>query len=302
MRRRTLMLGLPMLASSLRPGSAAPTVRPVGAAGEFATVADWTFGKRRGNAAIRDMDGLSRAFYFRYIYDHGNLAALPFCWSVHRNYPDGDPRSLHVFTDDSLILKARIPPDGGLRPGGIETGMLRAKLPFVPGMYVEMRAKLPHGLGVWPAFWLNPGVEHSDGTFSELPWPPEIDIFEFFVWQGRSRPTNMSSNVQTGGKPQLYGNPHDIMTRFTGGEYSPGIDFSSSWNVFALDWRQDEPIWMLNGEAIKQTAYKWPAPPAHILVDNQVGIAMPGTSMAGITDGGDAWDYAIDYLRVFQRI
>ena len=276
-------------------------MRPAGATGTFSVVADWSFGKRRAGATVHSMEELRRAFYFRYIYNHGTLDGLPTYWSVHRDYPDGDPRSLHVFTDDSLILKARIPLGGGLRPGGIEAGMLRAKLPVVPGMYIEMRAKLPHGLGVWPAFWLNPGVEDPNGAFSELPWPPEIDIFEFFVWQGRSRPTNITGNVQTGGKPELYGNPHDTMTRFRGGEYSPGIDFSSFWNVFALDWRQNEPIWMLNGEAMKQTVYKWSAPPAHILITNQIGIALPGVSMAGMMDGGDAWDYAIDYLRVFQR-
>ena len=301
MRRRTLMLGFPALATSARSLAATPVLRPVGASGRFDVVADWTFGKQRDGATVRTMAELRQAFYFRYIYNGGRLDGLPAYWSVHRDYPEGDPRSLHVFNDHSLLLKGRVPPGGGMRPGGIETGILRAKVPVTPGMYVEMRAKLPHGLGVWPAFWLSGGVQYPDGRFSELHWPPEIDIFEFFVWQGRTRPTIMTGYVQAGGQPELYGNPQDIMTRFTGGEYSPGIDFSASWNVFALDWRKDEPIWMLNGEAIKQTRYVWPGPPAHILVTNQIGIAMTGADMTGMTDGGDGWDYAIDYLRVFQR-
>lgn len=264
-------------------------------------MADWTFGRDRAGATVRTMDELRRAFFFRYIYDGGKLDGLPNYWSVHRDYPEGDPRSLHVFAEDCLVLKGRVPPGGGMRPGGIESGILRAKLPVTPGMYVEMRAKLPHGLGVWPAFWLNAGVENPDGSFSDLHWPPEIDIFEFFVWQGRTRPLGMTGYVQSGGDPARYGNPEDITTRFTRGEYWPGIDFSASWNVFALDWREDAPIWMLNGEAIKQTRYKWPGPPAHILVTNQIGMALKGTNMAGMTDGGDGWDYSVDYLRVFQR-
>lgn len=53
--------------------------------------------------------------------------------------------------------------------------------------------------GCWPAFWLNPGVEYPDGHFSALPWPPEIDIFEFFVWQHRTRPKIMECNVRVNG-------------------------------------------------------------------------------------------------------
>ncbi len=302
MHRRTLTLGASALISStLLPARAAAAVRPVGAEGPFSVVADWTFGRKRDGATVRTMDDLRKSFYFRYIYNNGQLDGLPSYWSVHRDYPEGDPRSLHVFEDDCLLLKGRVPPGGGMRPGGIETGILRAKLPVTPGMYVEMRARLPHGLGVWPAFWLNSGVEYPDGTFSELHWPPEIDIFEFFVWQRRIRPTNLTGYVQRGGNLPAYGPDGDVWTLFSNGEYRPGIDFSATWNVFALDWREDLPIWVLNGKPIKQTRYKWPGPPAHILVTNQIGIALPGTDMTGMTDGGDAWDYAIDYLRVFRR-
>lgn len=38
--------------------------------------------------------------------------------------------------------------------------MLRALLPITPGMVVEMRATLPHGLGRCPAVRLNPSVEY----------------------------------------------------------------------------------------------------------------------------------------------
>ncbi len=275
--------------------------RPVGAKGAFALVKDWRFGRNRQDATVHDMTELKRDFRFRYIYDHGRLDGLPTYWSRHRDYPEGDPRSLHVFEDSALVLKGRVPPGGGLHPGGIRSGMLRALLPVTEGMYVEMRAKLPRGLGVWPAFWLNPGVEYPDGTFSALPWPPEIDIFEFYVWQGRTRPTIMECNVQVNGKPQDYGNPHDTFSLFEHGRYDPGIDFSADFHVFALDWQAGLPTWILDGKRIKQTAYRWNAPPAHILVTNQIGMTLKGVDLTGMRADESNWDYTLDYLRVWQR-
>ncbi len=293
------MLAGAAAAPLLSQASMAADVQPVGASG-LTLVGDWTFGRRPG-ATVRDMTALRRDFRFRYFYENGKLDKLHTYWSVHRDYPENDPRALHVFADKALVLKGRVPPGGGLRPGGIESGMLRGLLPFTPGMYVEMRAKLPRGLGVWPAFWLNPGVEQPGERFSEAPWPPEIDIFEFFVWQGRTRPRIMTAYVQTAGRPADFGNPEDVFSLFDRGNYDPGIDFSEDYHVFALDWQPDLPTWMLDGRRIKQTRYHWRAPPAHILVTNQIGMILDGVNLTGMRADEAAWDYSIDYLRVWKR-
>ncbi len=289
-RRRSVLAGL---------GSA--ILLPLGGTGRFDVLADYRFGNARADATVRDMTDLRKHFRFRYIYDGGRLDGLDSYWSKHRDYPEGDPRSLHVFGADHLALKGRIPPGGGLRPGGIESGMLRALVPVTQGMVVEMRAKLPRGLGTWPAFWLNPGVEYPDGHFSATPWPPEIDIFEFFDWQGRPRPRLMTAHLQDAGRPHDFGT-EVLMSKFAGGEYDPGIDFSEGYHVFALDWQADMPVWLLDGQVVQRCHYLWRAPPAHILVTNQIGMSLKGTDMTGITDEGAGWDYCVDYLRVFRRI
>jgi len=270
--------------------------------GAFEMRGNWTFGAHRADATVRNRSELDRSFRYRYINEGGKLDGIPTYWTYHRDYPDGDPRSLHVFGDDTLTLKGRIPAGGGLRPRGIESGMLRAKLPIAPGMYMEMRAKLPYGVGAWPAFWLSPGVEYENGTFSDLPWPPEIDIFEFFNWQGRTHTRVMTGNVQSSGKPEKFGNPHDLWTKFTKGEYTPGFDFSADFHVFALDWRKDEPIWLLDGVPIKQTHYEWHGPPAHLLITNQIGMTLPGANLKDMQADESQWNYVIDYVRVWQRL
>ncbi len=290
-------------AATLLPApSFAKIAPPLGTKGDLSLVADWTFGTKRADATISSMAALARSFRFRYIYDNGRLDGLPTYWSRHRDYPDGDRRSLHVFTDDSLILKARVPPGGGMFAGGIESGMLRALLPVTPGMVVEMRAKLPRGLGAWPAFWLNPGVETPDGKIGPTPWPPEIDIFEFFLWQGRPVPKAMSMHIQTDGHPEKYGNPREVFSLAGSDGYEPGVDFSADFHVFALDWQLDRPIWIVDGTPVQQTFYHWNAPPAHILITNQIGMTLKGVDMTGISASEQAgWDYAIDYVRVWKH-
>jgi hypothetical protein len=206
-----------------------------------------------------------------------------------------------VFLDDALVLKGRIPAGGGIRDGGLESGMLRALLPVTPGMYIEMRAKLPRGLGVWPAFWLNPGVEYPNGTFSALPWPPEIDIFEFYVWQGRTRPRILEGAVHPAQVNGVDQSAPDIFTVLSNGHYDPGIDFSEEFHVFALDWVKDKPIWVVDGRPIKQTAITWSAPPAHILVTNQIGMNLRSVDLTGMAFHDGDWDYTVDYLRIWNR-
>lgn len=268
---------------------------------EWLLVKDWTFGNKRADATVRNKDELGREFYFRYIYDNAKLDILPTYWSYHRDYPEGDARSLHVFGDDTLTLKGRIPPGGGLHRRGIEAGMLRAKIPFVPGMYVEMRCKVTKGIGSWPSFWINPGIQYENGAFSKLPWPPEIDIFEFFGFRNQETPRTFESNVQTNKKPEKYGMPYDIFSVFRKGHYTPGMDFSEDFHVFALDWQENRPIWLLDGRPIKQTYYEWHAPAAHILICNTIGIEFAKDDMKQMTADESNWDFVIDYIRVFKR-
>jgi hypothetical protein len=287
--------------ASLTLAAAPASVRPYKVAGQFQPIVDCTFGIARGGATIHTMDDLARKFHFKYIYDNGRLDRMPYEWSKHTAYALGDPRSLHEFHSDALILKGRLPPNGGFHPGGIEAGLLRLKTPMAPGMYIEMRAKLPRGIGLLPAFWLIPGAQYSDTEIVLAPWPPEIDIFEFLQLASRPRPTVMEANIEVKGHPEQFGWPNDMFSKFQSGRYEPGIDFSTDYHVFALDWLKDKPVWLVDGVPVKQTYYKWGDAPATLMVSNQIGLSLPGVDVSAMEHEDRDWDFGIKHIRVWRR-
>ena len=273
---------------------------------QFKLLKNWTFGNQRPEATVHNKAELDQEFFYRYIWDSGKLDKFKTYWSYHRDYPEGDAKALHIFTGDALVLKGRIPSGGGLKDRGLESGMLRGRMPVTPGMYVEMRAKLSGGVGAWPSFWLGEGVQNPDGTFSKPPKAlPEIDIFEFFNWDGRPQTRTMVCNIQTFGKPAAYGNPYDLFTTLRDAGYERnldlGFDASKAYHVYALDWVENKPIWLLDGKPIKQTYYEWHASPAHLLVVNSLGMHLPGVKQTQMVADEKQWDYAIDYIRIWQR-
>ena len=81
-------------------------------------------------------------------------------------------RLAYRVSEGVLSLTAFIDEQGQIRSGKLTTA---GKHSFKHG-YIEARIRLPHGRGLWPAFWMMPEGQH-DG------WPleGEIDILE---WTG----------------------------------------------------------------------------------------------------------------------
>jgi beta-glucanase (GH16 family) len=144
--------------------------------------------------------------------------------------------------------------------------------------YVEMRAKLPAGHGLWPAFWLLP----SAGT-----WPPEIDIME-----------NLGSEPSIQQMHYYYdnrsGNHRDDGTAWT------GPDFSADFHTFSVEWSPSVIRWYVDGVE-RRPAYSdastIASQPMYLLATLQIGGSWPGDP-----DGSTSFpaDYRIDYIRVWQ--
>jgi hypothetical protein len=301
------------------------TVKPVGTPGPFVNRLDATFGNRRPDATVREKRELDQIAYYRFIdgdaatTGDGTDGLYGQYRSRHRDYPEGDPRSLHVFTANSLILKAHCGLETNSRTscadGNIESGILRFGLPIKPGSYIEIRCKMPPGMYAWPAFWLNPGVETPPATpggkpsFSERSWPPEIDIFDQFGFNGVKPGHYLISGTPTNGNDAAYGNPHDTYRDPAWGDksyYQPSQDLTAGFHVYALDWGTDHKLkYLLDGKVYRETYFEWNSKgdvAAHLIASLQIGAKfndLSGISDQGGTPGG--WDWAIDYIRVWTK-
>ena len=162
---------------------------------------------------------------------------------------------------------------------------------------IEASIKMPTSKGMWPAFWLLP----SDDTYGTWAASGEIDVVEFMV---RAIPDQSIHSIH-------YGDvwPGNTFKSFY---YSEGKgpskkDFSSSFNVFALEWDDTVPEmrWYVNGVLAGQTSDWWssggayPAPfdqRFHLLLNLAVGGAAPDP------DGSTVWpqEMQVDWVRVYE--
>lgn len=143
--------------------------------------------------------------------------------------------------------------------------------------YVEMRARMPAGKGLWSAFWLLPASHESK---------PEIDVVEVL-----------------GHEPdRLHAHVHflDEGRRASAGSSWVGHDASTSWHVYALEWRPDALTWYVDGVQVWRftDSRHVPSEPMYVLANLAVGGDWPGRPDAS-TSFPSALE--IDYLRVWQR-
>lgn len=156
-----------------------------------------------------------------------------------------------------------------------DTASVPAKFDFLYG-YVEIRAKIPAGKGLWPAFWMLP----SDHSTSE-----EIDIMEIL-----------------GDRPDIsYMTYHWGSSQSTGKSWTiTGTDFSRGYHTYAVDWSADAIVWYIDGvERQRVTDVAILTHKSMFLIAN----LQVGGSWAGNPDTNTVFpaNYAIDYIRVWKK-
>ena len=110
---------------------------------------------------------------------------------------------------------------------------------------IAARIQLPHGRGVWPAFWmLGANIEENGG---DTPWPQsgEIDILEFY---GSKDEAVVEANIHYAGATGRHANMGAVPYRLPQGR------FADSFHGFELEWNEDSLTWCVDGEQFASTS------------------------------------------------
>lgn len=157
---------------------------------------------------------------------------------------------------------------------------------------MEMRAKMPLGKGLWPAFWmLSTNREYGGWAASG-----EIDVVEYLG----SKPEEIFGTIHYGGEW-----PNNT---FSGTPYRlPSGGFDEDFHVFAIEWEEGEIRWYVDDVHYGtktdwySTAAAFPAPfdkNFHFLLNLAVGGDLPGSPDASTEFPAQ---FVIDYVRVYQE-
>ncbi|MCD1257275.1 family 16 glycosylhydrolase [Paenibacillus athensensis] len=185
-----------------------------------------------------------------------------------------------------LVIKAQKENYGGqsYTSGRIKT---QGKYSFTYGK-VEMRAKLPQGQGIWPAFWM------LGDDITTVGWPNsgEVDIMEFVG----STPNNVYGTIHGPG----YNGAGGIGT-----SYTYGSGFSNDFHTYGIEWEPNVIRWYFDGQLYQTrtlddlSGRTWVFDHNFfILLNLAVGGDWPGGPNASTVF---PQKYTVDYVRVYQR-
>ncbi len=170
---------------------------------------------------------------------------------------------------------------------------LNSKFAFTYGR-VEVRAKLPTGVGTWPAIWMLGKNINEDGAywdnlgFDTSSWPAcgEIDIMEH--WGNNQN--YVQSAMHT---PSSFGNTSNL-----GGQTIPTA--STDFHIYTLEWSSEKMVFSVD-DVIHYTynpeikdANTWPFDAEQYLLLN---IAIEPSIDPSFTQSS----MGIDYVRVYQE-
>jgi beta-glucanase (GH16 family) len=154
---------------------------------------------------------------------------------------------------------------------------------------IEFRAKMPSGVGTWPALWM------LGSNIDQVGWPKsgEIDIMEYVGFQPDTTHSNVHTKFQAG-----VTDFHMVIPLETAEE-----DFHTYgliWTSNSLDFYIDDPTNITNTYAPEtKTTENWPFDqPFFIIMNLAVGGSWGGKK--GVDETIWPQSMIVDYVRVYQ--
>ena len=144
--------------------------------------------------------------------------------------------------------------------------------------YIEIRAKIPKGKGLWPAFWILP-TDHIS--------KPEIDVLEVLGHETDKVYLNFHYQIPDG---------KDAVSQ---GEFI-GSDFAEGWHTYGVDWKPDGITWFIDGTERRTFTDRSiiPSESMYLILNLAVGGDWPGAPDENTIFPNT---YQIDYVRVWKR-
>ena len=156
-----------------------------------------------------------------------------------------------------------------------------------------MRARIPHGEGMWPAFW-------AVGENGEWPSCGEIDIMEYYQ-------DKLLANVASGTTKRWNARWHSTSIKTQG---LGGSDWLNQFHIWRMDWDTESIRLYVDDKLLNETKLsetynanpKWgPKNPFHHPQYLIVNLALGGNNGGDMAKAKLPAEYVIDYVRVYQR-
>ena len=169
----------------------------------------------------------------------------------------------------------------------------------------EIRARLPHGTGLWPAIWMMP----ENSSYGGWPQSGEIDIME-----------SRGNGIHQVQGSLHSGNAVDRNYTQTKVYHLPRHGVTTGWHTYDLEWepvadpmhpnlRQVQIQWFVDGHLYETQKGGWTVPtaagaghpnapfdqPFHIILNMAVG----GNYVGGKTPGPGRYDMEINFVRAY---
>lgn len=187
----------------------------------------------------------------------------------------------HTLKDGKLIITAR-KQDSIYTSTRITT---KAKKEFQYGK-IEIRAKLPIGKGLWPAFWM------LGSNIDQVNWPTcgEIDILEYVG----KEPKTIFTSLHT---KDSYGNT--INSKKTVID-----DIETGFHLYSVNWTENEIDFFVDNIKVytfipkEKTEEIWPFnQPFYLIINLAIGGNFGGPE---VDDSIFPQEFIIDYIKVYQ--